>query len=107
FDLAVMLVGPITALQPATIKVAADLAILLDVGASGACRPQHLVEFTVMGTVYARVAPGIQAPRIGLLSIGEEAVAYRFAAPDFLGPIRTKIAAARGPELAGRREAPA
>jgi glycerol-3-phosphate acyltransferase PlsX len=48
-------------------------AILLDVGASVECRPPHLVQFAVMGAVYARVAFGIEAPRVGLLSIGEEA----------------------------------
>jgi glycerol-3-phosphate acyltransferase PlsX len=48
-------------------------AILLDVGASVECRPHHLLQFAVMGTVYARVAFGIEAPRVGLLSIGEEA----------------------------------
>jgi len=48
-------------------------AILLDVGASVECRPPHLVQFAVMGGVYARVAFGIEAPRVGLLSIGEEA----------------------------------
>jgi glycerol-3-phosphate acyltransferase PlsX len=47
-------------------------AVLLDVGASVECRPHHLVQFAVMGTVYARVALGIASPRIGLLSIGEE-----------------------------------
>ena len=48
-------------------------AILLDVGASVECRPPHLVQFAVMGGVYARVAFGIEVPRVGLLSIGEEA----------------------------------
>jgi glycerol-3-phosphate acyltransferase PlsX len=47
-------------------------AILLDVGASVECRPQHLLQFAIMGTVYARLALGIEAPRVGLLSIGEE-----------------------------------
>jgi phosphate acyltransferase len=47
-------------------------AILLDVGASVECRPQHLLQFAVMGSVYARVAFGIDSPRVGLLSIGEE-----------------------------------
>jgi phosphate acyltransferase len=47
-------------------------AILLDVGASVECRPQHLLQFAVMGTVYSRVAFGIDTPRVGLLSIGEE-----------------------------------
>jgi glycerol-3-phosphate acyltransferase PlsX len=48
-------------------------AILLDVGASVECRPQHLLQFAVMGSVYARVAFGIEEPRVGLLSVGEEA----------------------------------
>jgi len=48
-------------------------AILLDVGANVECRPAHLVQFAVMGSVYARLAFGIAAPRVGLLSIGEEA----------------------------------
>jgi glycerol-3-phosphate acyltransferase PlsX len=48
-------------------------AILLDVGASVECRPQHLLQFAIMGRLYARVAFDIEAPRIGLLSIGEEA----------------------------------
>jgi glycerol-3-phosphate acyltransferase PlsX len=47
-------------------------AILLDVGANVECRPAHLVQFAVMGSAYARVAFGIETPRVGLLSIGEE-----------------------------------
>jgi glycerol-3-phosphate acyltransferase PlsX len=47
-------------------------AILLDVGATVECRPQHLLQFAVMGRVYARVALGVSSPRVGLLSIGEE-----------------------------------
>jgi glycerol-3-phosphate acyltransferase PlsX len=57
----------------ATIPTPLRPAVLLDVGASVECRPQHLLQFAVMGSVYARVALGIDAPRIGLLSIGEEA----------------------------------
>ncbi len=47
-------------------------AVLLDVGASIECRPHHLLQFAVMGSVYARVALGIASPQVGLLSIGEE-----------------------------------
>jgi phosphate acyltransferase len=57
----------------ATIPTPRRPAVLLDVGASIECRPQHLLQFAVMGSVYARVALGIEAPRVGLLSIGEEA----------------------------------
>jgi len=56
-----------------TIPTRARPAVLLDAGATVECRPQHLVQFAVMGGVYARVALGITAPRVGLLSIGEEA----------------------------------
>jgi glycerol-3-phosphate acyltransferase PlsX len=47
-------------------------AVLLDSGATVECRPQHLVQFAVMGVAYARVALGRKAPRVGLLSVGEE-----------------------------------
>ncbi len=57
----------------ATIPTRERPAILLDVGASVECRPQHLLQFAVMGAAYARVALGVETPRVGLLSIGEEA----------------------------------
>jgi phosphate acyltransferase len=47
-------------------------AVLLDSGATVECRPQHLVQFAVMGVAYARLALGCQSPRVGLLSVGEE-----------------------------------
>ena len=56
----------------ATIPTRRNPAVLLDVGASVECRPQHLLQFAVMGSVYARVAFGLDTPRVALLSIGEE-----------------------------------
>ena len=56
----------------ATIPTRRRPAILLDVGASVECRPHHLLQFAVMGSVYARVVFGVPTPRVGLLSIGEE-----------------------------------
>ncbi len=47
-------------------------AVLLDAGASVECRPQHLLQFAVMGSVYARLALTVERPRVGLLSIGQE-----------------------------------
>jgi glycerol-3-phosphate acyltransferase PlsX len=47
-------------------------AVLLDSGATVECRPQHLVQFAIMGSAYARVALGCRSPRVGLLSVGEE-----------------------------------
>ena len=46
--------------------------LVLDVGGNVDCKPIHLVQFAVMGEVYARFAMGVDAPRIGLLSNGEE-----------------------------------
>ncbi len=57
----------------ATIPAPQRPAVLLDVGASVECRPQHLLQFAVMGSVYSRVLFGVESPRVGLLSIGEEA----------------------------------
>jgi glycerol-3-phosphate acyltransferase PlsX len=48
-------------------------AVLLDSGATVGCRAHHLVQFAVMGSAYARVALGRERPRVGLLSVGEEA----------------------------------
>jgi glycerol-3-phosphate acyltransferase PlsX len=55
-----------------TIPTRRGSAVLLDVGANVECRPQHLLQFAAMGAVYAQVALHVDAPRIGLLSIGEE-----------------------------------
>jgi phosphate acyltransferase len=68
-----MLTGVDRPALAATIPTPSRPAVLLDVGASVECRPQHLLQFAVMGTVYARVALGIEHPRVGLLSTGEEA----------------------------------
>ena len=47
-------------------------SVLLDVGANVDCKPHHLQQFAVMGEIYYRVIFGLEKPRIGLLSIGEE-----------------------------------
>jgi len=46
--------------------------ILLDAGANCDCRPKHLVQFALMGDVYARRVLHIANPRVGTLNIGEE-----------------------------------
>lgn len=46
--------------------------LLLDAGANADCRPSQLVQFAAMGQAYARRVIGIDEPRIGLISIGEE-----------------------------------
>jgi glycerol-3-phosphate acyltransferase PlsX len=47
-------------------------AVMVDVGANVDCTAQLLAQFAVMGEVYSRVIFGIERPRVGLLSIGEE-----------------------------------
>src|SRR5437016_10465420 len=46
--------------------------LLLDVGANVDAKPNHLREFAVMGHFYAQMVFGLESPRVGLLSIGEE-----------------------------------
>ena len=47
--------------------------VLLDAGANAECQPPWLVQFALMGAVFARERYGIAEPRVGILSIGEEA----------------------------------
>jgi glycerol-3-phosphate acyltransferase PlsX len=56
-----------------TVPTRAGAALLLDAGANIDCLPEHLCQFGVMGAAYAHVALHIERPRVGLLSIGEEA----------------------------------
>lgn len=46
--------------------------VLLDVGANVDCKPQYLLQFAIMGNLYANKILGIKKPRVGLLNIGEE-----------------------------------
>jgi phosphate acyltransferase len=48
------------------------LSVLLDSGGNVDCKPGHLVQFAIMGHVYAKYGMGIESPRVGLLSNGEE-----------------------------------
>lgn len=47
--------------------------VLLDAGANAECQAAWLVQFAQMGAVFARERYGVAEPRVGLLSIGEEA----------------------------------
>jgi len=47
-------------------------SIVLDMGANVDCKPNHLLQFAVMGEVYAKYLLKNPNPRVGLLSIGEE-----------------------------------
>ncbi len=46
--------------------------ITLDIGANADCKPEYLVQFGLMGSLYARAVLGAAEPRVALLSNGEE-----------------------------------
>ncbi len=48
------------------------ISLLLDSGANVDAKPEHLVQFAVMGSAYAEKVMGINNPRVALLNIGEE-----------------------------------
>src|SRR3984957_10863377 len=54
------------------IPVPGHAVTLLDVGASVQARPEHLVQFAVMEAAFASAVLGVERPRVGLLSNGEE-----------------------------------
>jgi glycerol-3-phosphate acyltransferase PlsX len=47
-------------------------SILIDAGANADARPEHLLQFAHMGTIFAEEIIGLRDPTVGLLSIGEE-----------------------------------
>jgi glycerol-3-phosphate acyltransferase PlsX len=78
-----MLVGamysikPIEGVQRPTIstiipKDNGNTGLLLDVGLNADCKPEHLNQFALLGSLYAKHILGIDNPRIALLNIGEE-----------------------------------
>jgi phosphate acyltransferase len=46
--------------------------VMLDLGANLECDADNLAEFAVMGSVFARVLLGLDAPKVGLLNVGSE-----------------------------------
>jgi len=73
---ALITLGPLPGVErPAIALIVPTLrghSILLDVGATVDCKPRHLLQFAIMGEVYARQVMGKTSPTVGLLSIGEE-----------------------------------
>lgn len=46
--------------------------LVADVGANVDCKPEQLLQFATMGSIYYREVIGVKSPRVGLLSIGSE-----------------------------------
>lgn len=53
-------------------KLDGQYNFLLDVGANADCKPEHLVQFALMGSLYAKHILNLDNPRVGLLNLGEE-----------------------------------
>ena len=78
-----MLVGSIQILKPiagverpcliaGVPKPSGNHGVILDVGANSDTKPEHLQQFAVLGSVYAKSILKMENPRVGLLNIGEE-----------------------------------
>ncbi len=78
-----MLVGSIQILKPiegvdrpcltsAIPRPSGNHGVLLDVGANADCKPEHLQQFAILGSLYAQSVKKIDSPKVGLLNIGEE-----------------------------------
>lgn len=50
------------------------VSILTDVGANVDCKPQHLLQFAIMGNTYAKEILEIEKPKVGLLNVGKEKI---------------------------------
>jgi phosphate acyltransferase len=60
------------ALAPTLPTIGGEGFLLLDVGANVDARPEHLLQYALMGSVYSDKVRGINKPRIGLLNVGTE-----------------------------------
>jgi glycerol-3-phosphate acyltransferase PlsX len=47
-------------------------SVMLDLGANVVCDANNLVEFAIMGEVFARIVLGVEEPTVGLLNVGSE-----------------------------------
>jgi glycerol-3-phosphate acyltransferase PlsX len=71
-----LMLGTLAGVKRPGIAVTLDMTghplTLLDMGANIAPKPEHFVQYGVMGSVYMRDCMGVEQPRVGLLNIGEE-----------------------------------
>jgi phosphate acyltransferase len=74
--------------------------LFLDVGANVEVRAQHLVQFAFLGAAFSEAVLDVPSPRVGLLSVGEEAGKGR----EEVGEAHALLACAEGIEFAGNVE---
>ncbi|MCW3115537.1 MAG: plsX [Segetibacter sp.] len=53
-------------------KLNGSTGILVDVGLNADCKPEHLNQFGILGSLYAKDVFAIENPKVGLLNVGEE-----------------------------------
>lgn len=53
-------------------KLNGGLGLLLDAGLNADCKPEHLNQFAILGSLYAQAVLNINQPNIGLVNVGEE-----------------------------------
>jgi phosphate acyltransferase len=53
-------------------KESGGFGVLLDVGSNAECKPETLMQFSILGSMYAENVLGIANPKVGLINIGEE-----------------------------------
>jgi glycerol-3-phosphate acyltransferase PlsX len=61
--------------RPAILAVVPSLGkgtVIIDAGANVECKPRHLIQFAVMGSIYAEQVLAVSRPKVGILSNGEE-----------------------------------
>lgn len=60
------------ALAPTLPSISGEGFLLLDVGANVDAKPENLVQYAMMGSIYSEKVRGVAKPRVGLLNIGTE-----------------------------------
>ena len=60
------------AMGPAMPNKAGGKTVILDCGANAECTPEFLLQFGLVGSLYARKSFGVETPKVGLLNIGTE-----------------------------------
>ena len=91
---------PALAVQLAVPGREAPPSVLLDVGANSDFRASDLVQFAYLGSAFSRAVLGVERPRVGLLSVGEESK----KGSSVVVAAHAELAAAEGIEFAGNVE---
>jgi phosphate acyltransferase len=82
------------------LPVPGKAVLFLDVGANVEVRSQHLIQFAFLGAAFSEAVLGVAKPRVGLLSVGEEAGKGR----EEIATAHAELATATGIDFAGNVE---